>query len=169
MIGRLVSGGQSGVDRAALDAALELGVPCGGWCPKGRKAEDGRIDYRYPLVETPSGGYSQRTKWNVRDSSGTLILSWGKPTGGTLLTVNECSKTGKPHVVIDLADEQNLATAVQAIRDWIQANVAEGILNVAGPRASRHGSLYDRARAFVLALLGGEELRPRRLDGEGRG
>jgi hypothetical protein len=62
MIARLVSGGQTGVDRAALDAALELGVPCGGWCPKGRKAEDGTIPARYPLAETPSGGYSRRTK-----------------------------------------------------------------------------------------------------------
>src|SRR5262249_20137195 len=87
LIARLVSGGQTGVDRAALDAALEVGVPCGGWCPKGRKAEDGRIDDRYPLCETPSAAYSQRTRWNVRDSDGTLVLAWGEPTGGTLLTV----------------------------------------------------------------------------------
>jgi hypothetical protein len=73
-IARLVSGGQSGVDRAALDVALALGIPCGGWCPKGRKAEDGE---RYPLKETPSAGYSQRTRWNVRDADGTLILTWG--------------------------------------------------------------------------------------------
>src|SRR5437588_205155 len=103
MIARLVSGGQTGVDRAALDAALEMGVPCGGWCPKGRKAEDGRIDDRYPLVETPSPGYSQRTRWNIRDADATLILSWEELTGGTLLTVNECRKAGKPHTVIDLA------------------------------------------------------------------
>jgi hypothetical protein len=112
MIGRLVSGGQSGVDRAALDAALELGIPCGGWCPKGRKAENGAIPARYPFVETPSGGYSQRTRWNIRDADGTLILSWGKPTGGTLLTVKECRSAGKPHVVIDLQGEENLAAAV---------------------------------------------------------
>jgi len=74
MIARLVSGGQSGVDRAALDAALEIGLPCGGWCPKDRKAEDGRIDDCYLLVETPSGDYSQRTRWNVRDSDAKLIL-----------------------------------------------------------------------------------------------
>ena len=101
MIGRLVSGGQTGVDRAALDAALELGVPCGGWCPKGRKAEDGTVPDRYPLTETPSGSYSQRTRWNIRDSDATLVLSWGKPTGGVLLTLNECRKVGKPHLVID--------------------------------------------------------------------
>jgi hypothetical protein len=112
MIGRLVSGGQSGVDRAALDVALELGISCGGWSPRGRKAEDGVIADRYPLVETPSGGYSQRTRWNIREADGTLILTWGAPMGGTLLTVNECRKTGKPHLVIDLADEDNHGTAV---------------------------------------------------------
>jgi hypothetical protein len=72
VIGKLVSGGQTGVDRAALDAALELGVPCGGWCPKGRRAEDGRIDGRYPLAETPSADYGERTRRNVGDSDGTL-------------------------------------------------------------------------------------------------
>ena len=153
MIARLVSGGQSGVDRAALDAALEIGLPCGGWCPKGRKAEDGRIDDRYPLVETPSGGYSQRTRWNVRDSNATLILTWGRPTGGTLLTADECRKVGKPCFVIDLADETNMAEGVPAAREWIAAT--DGILNVAGSRASEHVGVYDRAKAFILAALGG--------------
>src|SRR5262249_43447288 len=103
MIARLVSGGQTCVDQAALDAALELGVPCGGWCPKGRKAEDGAVPDRHPLTETPSACYAERTRWNVRDADATLILSWGKPTGGTRLTVTECVKAGKPHLVIDLA------------------------------------------------------------------
>jgi hypothetical protein len=77
MIARLVSGGQTGVDRAARDVALELGIPCGGRCPRDRQAEDGVIPARYPLVETPSADYSQRTKWNVRDADATLILAWG--------------------------------------------------------------------------------------------
>jgi hypothetical protein len=157
MISRLVSGGQTGVDRAALDVALELGLPCGGWCPRGRKAEDGAIDERYPLQETPSGGYRQRTKWNIRDTEGTLILSWGEPTGGTLLTVKECHKTRKPHLVIDLADEDGESAAVRAARKWIAASLHSGILNVAGPRASKHPAVYDRARAYLLALLGGAE------------
>ena len=157
MITRLVSGGQSGVDRAALDAALELGVPCGGWCPRGRKAEDGRIDDCYPLTETPSARYSQRTRWNIRDSDGTLILSWGELTGGTLLTADECRKVGKPHLVLDLADEDGLAEGTTTARTWVAANVAGGVLNVAGPRASRHPAVSDRARAFVRAVLGGEE------------
>jgi hypothetical protein len=155
MIARLVSGGQSGVDRATLDAALELGVPCGGWCPRGHKAEDGRIDDRYPLTETPSAQYSQRTRWNIRDSDGTLILSWGDLTGGTLLTADECRKVGKPHLVLDLADEEGMPEAIAAARAWVAANVADKVLNVAGPRASRHPAVYDRARAFVLALLDG--------------
>jgi hypothetical protein len=93
MIARLVSGGQSGVDRAALDIALEIGLPCGGWCPKERKAEDRRIDDRYPLIETPSGSYSRRTRWNARDSDATLILTWGRPTGGTLLTQTSAARS----------------------------------------------------------------------------
>lgn len=155
MISRLASGGQTGVDRAALDAALELGLPCGGWCPKGRKAEDGVIDDCYPLVETPSAGYSQRTKWNIRDSDGTLILTWGEPTGGTLLTVNECHKAGKPHLVLDLAAEGDVYEAVKVAREWVMANLSGGVLNVAGPRASRHPVVYEGARAFVMAVLKG--------------
>jgi hypothetical protein len=157
MIAWLVSGGQSGVDRAALDAALELGVPCGGWCPRGRKAEHGRIDDCYPLTETPSVRYSQRTRWNIRDSNGTLILSWGELTGGTLLTADECRKVGKPHLVLDLADEDGLAEGTTTARTWVATNVADRVLNVAGPRASRHPDVYDRAMAFVRALLGGGE------------
>jgi hypothetical protein len=159
MIARLVSGGQTGVDRAALDAALELAIPCGGWCPRGRKAEDGRIAGRYPLAETPSPGYSQRTRRNVRDSDGSLILSWGELTGGTRLTADECRKAGKPHLVIDLAGEADMAEAVRAARGWVAANVAGGVLNVAGPRASQAPGVYGRARRFLLALLGGR--RPR--------
>jgi hypothetical protein len=163
MIGRLVSGGQTGVDRAALDAALELGVPCGGWCPKGRKAEDGTVPDRYPLTETPSGSYSQRTRWNIRDSDATLVLSWGKPTGGVLLTLNECRKVGKPHLVIDLACETDSAEAVRATRDWIAAKVGAGVLNVAGPRASKDPAVCERARTFLLAALGQRRLRGVRM------
>src|SRR5438876_1977372 len=86
IVSKIISGGQTGVDRAALDVALELGIPCGGWCPQGRRAEDGVIPARYPLRETPWWGYPQRTEWNVRDSDGTLILAEGEPDRGTVLT-----------------------------------------------------------------------------------
>ena len=156
MIARLVSGGQTGVDRAALDVARELGIPSGGWCPKGRKAEDGKIEDRYPLVETPSSSYSQRTRWNVRDSDGTLIMTWGKPTGGTLLTVNACRRIGKPYYVIDLGDEGNRAAIILHIaRDWIAAKLPRGVLNVAGPRASENPAIYELARTFLFEVLGG--------------
>jgi hypothetical protein len=158
MIGGLVSGGQTGVDRAALDVALELGIPCGGWCPRCRKAEDGIIPERYPLVETPAKSYRQRTRWNIRDSDATLILAWGKPEGGTQLTVDECRRSGKPHLVIDMAGQADLTEAVGAAGRWIHETLPKGILNVAGPRASQHPGLYDRARRFLRALLGGEEL-----------
>ncbi|HLF11639.1 MAG TPA: putative molybdenum carrier protein, partial [Gammaproteobacteria bacterium] len=85
---RIVTGGQTGVDRAALDAALELGLACGGWCPKGRWAEDGEIPPRYPLKETTSTDPARRTRANVRDADATLVLTDGEPTGGTRLTMS---------------------------------------------------------------------------------
>jgi hypothetical protein len=100
---KIISGGQTGVDRAALDVALELGLPCGGWCPKGRRAEDGKIPGRYPLEETSSAEYPVRTQLNVEDSDGTLILSWGSPTGGTALTIKLARRLKKPYLLIDLS------------------------------------------------------------------
>src|SRR6266851_4977853 len=99
MFAKIISGGQTGVDRAALDVALELGIPCGGWCPKGRRAEDGRIPKRYPLVETPTPAYPVRTEWNVRDSDGTLVLARGQASGGTALTIEFATDYGKPCLV----------------------------------------------------------------------
>src|SRR5512134_3746342 len=103
-IERVVSGGQTGVDRAALDAALALGLPCGGWCPRGRRAEDGAIPLHYPLRETPTARYPQRTEWNVRDSDGTLILTRGRPRGGTAYTISVARRLGRPLLVVDLAE-----------------------------------------------------------------
>jgi hypothetical protein len=153
MICRLVSGGQTGVDRAALDTALELGIPCGGWCPRGRRAEDGTIPDHYPLTETSSTEYRQRTEWNVRDADGTLILTWGEPAGGTLLTVQVCRNRRKPHYIVDLAEADQQA-AVGMVRDWIAASLPGGILNVAGPRASQDAAVVERAKAFLRAVLG---------------
>src|SRR5512135_124388 len=102
MVARIVSGGQTGVDRAALDAARQLGLECGGWCPRGRRAEDGKVASGYPLRETPSEDYAQRTEWNVRDSDATLVLTHGRPAGGTALTIAVARRLGKPLLVLDL-------------------------------------------------------------------
>lgn len=144
---RIVSGGQSGVDRAALDVALELGVPCGGWCPAGRAAEDGPIPSRYPLRETPSAEPAQRTEWNVRDSDATLVLCRGEPAGGTSLAVECARRAGRPFLLVDPATD--LPSAVAA---WIEdGGFAE--LNVAGPRESEAPGTYAGARTFLTEAL----------------
>lgn len=145
---KILSGGQTGVDRAALVVALELGLSCGGWCPKERKAEDGTIPAKYQLEETPSADYRQRTEWNVRDSDGTLILTVGPVSGGTALTAEFAKKHDRPCLVIDLATEP----AIETIRQWIEQNRIR-ILNVAGPRESRQPGIYDRAAAVLRRLL----------------
>jgi predicted Rossmann fold nucleotide-binding protein DprA/Smf involved in DNA uptake len=93
---KIISGGQTGVDRAALDAALAAGIALGGWCPKGRLAEDGPLPEHYPLEQTPRRSYRQRTEWNVRDSDGTLVLYWGELQGGTLATVKLADQYRRP-------------------------------------------------------------------------
>lgn len=144
----VVSGGQTGVDRAALDAALELGLSCAGWCPRGRLAEDGPIDQKYPLRETPSSDYPQRTEWNVRDSDGTLVLAWGAPTGGTALTIALARRIRKPCLVVDL--KKNPAREI--IAAWIDAH-SIAVLNVAGPRESTAPAAYQKAKTLVKRIL----------------
>ncbi len=146
---KIVSGGQSGVDRAALDVALSLEIPCGGWCPRDRYAEDGRIAERYPLAETPSGETAQRTEWNVRDSDGTLVLTRGEPSGGTAFTIRCAKALGRPILVVDFA----LARDPEAALSWVRRNRIE-ILNVAGPRESKCPGIYGEASAFLRTILG---------------
>src|SRR5438067_2856021 len=98
---KVISGGQTGVDRGALDAALAFEVECGGWCPAGRLAEDGEIPKHYPVVELANAGYAERTARNVADSDGTLIISNGEPVGGTRETVDRCVEMQKPYLMID--------------------------------------------------------------------
>ena len=150
MIHKIVSGGQTGVDRAALDTARAFGLPCGGWCPKGRRAEDGPLAAHYPLRETPSVRYAQRTAWNVRDSDGTLILLLGDLRGGTALTAEEARRQSKPLCAVRLDDASDAAH----VRDWI-AEEKVAALNVAGPRASEVPGIYEAARAFLERLLAG--------------
>ena len=151
MIRKIVSGGQTGVDRAALDVALSIGLPCGGWCPKGRLAEDRRVPRRYPLRETPSREYVERTAWNVRDSDATLVLTWGPPTDGTAFTVQAARRQNKPCLVVDLAEVADVEEVVHWLED-------EGVrtLNVAGPRASKCASIYDETVTFLRRVLGAE-------------
>jgi hypothetical protein len=135
------------VDRAALDAALAHGVPVGGWCPQGRRAEDGRIPERYPLQETPSEEYAQRTAWNVRDSDGTLIIAPAPLDGGTALTKDEAEQQDRPVLHVRPDDP----VPVPMIRAWGTEHDVR-VLNVAGPRAREDG-IYDAARAVLDDLL----------------
>lgn len=145
---QVVAGGQTGVDRAALDVALELGISCGGWCPKGRRAEDGTIPESYPLKESPTANYAERTALNVKDSEGTLILSRGSLRGGTALTKTFAERYRRPFLVVDL---HNATT--QQVHDWLEANSIR-VLNVAGPRESSQPGIARQAAAFLRALFG---------------
>lgn len=145
---RIVTGGQAGVDRAALDVALRLGVPCGGWCPRGRLAEDGPISPVYPLSETDSSDYAVRTAWNVRDSDATLVLAVGPLTGGTAYTVACTRIEGRPCLVVDLSTLPGVAEVIE----WLEEEKVR-CLNIAGPRASTAPGIYGLAAAFIESLL----------------
>jgi len=144
---RIVSGGQTGADRAALDFAIDHGIPHGGWCPKGRLAEDGAIDPHYQLTETPSSCYSQRTRWNVRDSDGTLIFSIAaRLQGGSKDTMDLARKLKKP--VLHLWRDDALDAPEKALRRFIRDNKIL-VLNIAGSR----GSTEPEVAAFVTQVL----------------
>jgi hypothetical protein len=143
---KIVSGGQTGVDRAALDVAIELGFPHGGWVPNGRMAEDGPIASKYQMTETPEADRDQRTKWNVRDSDATLILAKGELEGGTALTWREANAIGKPVLVVDVLSSKTEETA-DKVRQWLK-RAAPSILNVAGPRESE-AAIYAEAKSLL--------------------
>ena len=150
MVTTIISGGQSGVDRAALDVALQLNLACRGWCPRGRLSEQGQIPNRYPLKETPSADPAQLTKWNVRDADATLILAASVLTGGTALARDFAVRQEKPHLVVDPTGAS--LTAVADIREWLEAREIR-ILNVAGPRESASPGIYDAAAKLLRAVL----------------
>ena len=145
---RVVSGGQTGVDRAALDVAITLGIPHGGWCPRGRRAEDGVVPARYAVVEHASPDYAARTQANVADADATLILARGTLSGGTALTRDVARRLQKPFLIVDLGTDPDPT----AVREWL-AGHAVGVLNVAGPRESQSPGIGDAARAFLREVL----------------
>ena len=146
---KVISGGQTGVDRAALDAAMACAIAVGGWCPRARIAEDGLIPARYPLVETPSEKYPQRTTWNVRDADATLIITMGLLDGGSELTAKMAEKLAKPCVIVSLRGYPELGP----IRELFQLRPGGIVLNIAGPRESRSPGIYGRSFAFLAALF----------------
>jgi hypothetical protein len=144
----IVSGGQTGVDRGALKAALAAGIACGGWCPAGRVAEDGVIPEDYPVKELAGGGYRDRTRKNVQDSDATLVLINGRLNGGTAMTVADCRDNGKPVLTLDACHLSQDTAAFKALEFVRENKVAT--LNLAGPRASK----WPGAEAFSTAVVG---------------
>ena len=150
-ISKIISGGQTGVDRAALDVAIKNNIPHGGWCPKGRKAEDGIIKDTYLLEETVTDDYSERTKRNISDSDGTLVLVKKIPVevkDGTILTINYAQQEKKPLLVIALDNHDFFSL----IKHWIDEHNIQ-ILNIAGPRESQCPGIYDASFKMLHEFL----------------
>jgi hypothetical protein len=144
---KIVSGGQTGVDRAALDAALQSGIKCGGWCPEGRLAEDGTLPPHYPLSELKGAGYKKRTLQNVIDSDGTVIIYFDTLSDGTEQTLLFCLNLKKPYLLID-ATELSPERAVERIHKFVAGN-SINTLNIAGPRANGEALAY----AYTLKVM----------------
>lgn len=148
---RIISGGQTGADRAGLDVALELGLEAGGYCPRGRRAEDGIIPEKYPLTELPTPSYPPRTAANVRAADATLIFTLGAPDRGTALTLRIAAQAKKPVLTLDLSELGDHAAA-ERLTGWLALEKPE-ILNVAGSRESKAPGLYARVRSVLRAVL----------------
>ncbi len=151
---KIISGGQTGVDRGALDTAIALGIEHGGWCPAGRLSEDGTIPSRYELTETDSPDYPARTKQNVIDSDATLILYERKLKGGTLLTQRLCKTNSVKHhsVRLDHDTDTKLAEAIEQAQSWLN-KTKPTVLNIAGPRESNYPGIEARSMQFLLKVF----------------
>jgi len=164
-ISRIISGGQTGADRGGLDAAIACNVPHGGWCPKGRKAEDGVIPAMYLLQESTSASYTVRTEANVRDSDATVVFTLGPATGGSLKTIEFCQKHRKPCLHINL-QRIDITMAVAMVIDWLEGRGGyeyEGgvaikpftncVLNVAGSRESKAAGIQEMVRMVMVEVV----------------
>jgi Circularly permutated YpsA SLOG family len=151
-LSKIVSGGETGVDRAALDAALAQNFPCGGWAPGDRSAEDGIIAQRYPLVALPKGGPRQRTRLNVVDSDGSAIFFFETLKGGARLTRNLCALEKRPYLSIDVQKTADPREAAVQLKEFVDRHQI-GMLNVSGPRASRWPAGYDFVHAAISQLI----------------
>ncbi len=149
---KIVSGGQTGADRSALDVAMAVGLETGGWVPNGRRAEDGRIPVRYAgLIETDTDSYQTRTALNVRDADATLIFSFGEATGGTALTLKLAQSSGKPFLAVDL-ESSSQDSAAEQVREWLMETGVR-VLNVAGPRESGEPRITAAVTGVLTAAL----------------
>ena len=149
---KIISGGQTGVDRAALDVALKHGIDCGGWCPAGRLDEFGRIPEAYPVRELEYGGYHDRTVRNVRHSDATVVIYRESLEGGTKVTVDCCKQLSRPHLLIDSAQVSS-AAAAELMATFVR-RYAVKILNIAGPRQTEWPEGYEYARRAVEQFVG---------------
>lgn len=157
MIQKIISGGQTGADRAGLDAAISAGMDYGGWLPKGRNSEDGTVPLKYDkMKELTRGGYPTRTEQNVIDSDGTVIFTFGRPSGGSALTREFAVKHGKPWLHIDLERNNPPSTIQHWTSKWDIKT-----LNVAGSRESTSPGIYKSVYDILIALIVGHTARRR--------
>jgi len=151
VIKKIISGGQTGADQAALDASIKYSLPHGGWIPKDRLTENGPLPDEYQLKEMPTSSYPKRTEQNIIDSDGTVIISHGKLTGGSKLTKKLAEKHKRPFLHIDL-NRTPVFIAASEINNWVIKYGIE-ILNVAGPRASKDSEIYEDTRYIIEGAI----------------
>ncbi len=152
MVEKIVTGGQTGADRAALDTALELDLAVGGWVPQGRWAEDGAVPAHYPnLREAESREPAVRTELNVRDSDATVVLSHGEPSGGSAFTLEVAKRIGRPFLHIDLSGT-SIRDAARQLREWLAIEGPQ-TLHVAGPRSSEDPEIFDAVKLVLASAL----------------
>lgn len=151
MLKKIISGGQTGADRAGLDTAIAKGIPHGGWIPKGRKTEDGLLPDKYNLSEMTSTSYPKRTEKNILDSDGTLIISHGKITGGSSLTRKLAKQHEKPWIHLNMND-LSIKEAAEQLSRWIKGHDIQ-TLNVAGSRQSKDPDIYDKTKEVLKEAI----------------